>query len=449
MIRFLKKHISETHPLRLMYHKVLAVIAAIYYRFPSRFLNVVGVTGTKGKTTTTNLIASVLTEAGLKVGMTSTVMFQIGDLKWTNTSKMTTLSPFFLQRMLRQMVDQGCTHAVLEVSSHAIAQNRIWGINFDTAVLTNMGEDHLEYHGGFENYLRTKGLLFARLNRSNRKSRVPKVSVLNKDDQQFAYFDQFLVDREYTYGLSSGTCYASKMQLTPHGSKFLLHVPNHEIEIDYKLPGDFNVYNALAATSVALSYNINLPVIKTALEKAVAVPGRFEMIDCGQKYSIVVDYAHTHESLEKLLGVYKELTQGKVYLVFGATGGGRDKAKRPKMGAVADKMADVVIVTDDDPYEENEWQIIEEVSKGINRKEGDRFWKIPHRMEAIRFALANAVEGDTVIVAGKGAEQVQAINGKRIKWDDRQVIRELLSKEMRIEIKPGKFAERDNVYMKS
>lgn len=449
LITYLKKKISPNNPLRLLYHQVMAFLAATYYRYPSRYLNVIGVTGTKGKTTTTNLIAAILTEAGYKVGMTSTILFQVGDTKWTNLTKQTTLGPFFLQKLLRQMVDEGCTHAVLEVSSHSIHQNRIWGINFDTAVLTNIGEDHLEYHGGFDSYLHTKGLLFSHLNRSQRKARIPKVAVLNKDDAHFVYFDQFLVDREYTYGIGGGTCYGSDVMLTPDGCSFTLHVPNNQIDIKLKLPGEFNVYNALAAGTVGLVNNINLSVIKSALEKAASIPGRFETIDCGQKYTIVVDYAHTHESLEKLLSLYKKLTKGKLYTVFGATGGGRDKAKRPKMGAAADKYSDYIIATDDDPYDEDRWQIIEDIAAGIKRKEGDRFWKIPHRLEAIKLALTLAQEGDTVIVAGKGSEEIQMIGDERIPWDDRQVVRELLAREMRVEIKPGKFETKENVYMKS
>lgn len=449
LIDYFKKKISSDNPIRLMYHQMMAVLACLCYRFPSRSLNVIAVTGTKGKTTTTNFIAGILEEAGHKVGMTSTILFQVGDTKWSNLTKQTTLGPFFLQKILRQMVDEGCTHAVLEVSSHAIHQNRVWGVNFDTAVLTNIGEDHLEYHGGFDNYLHTKGLLFAHLNRSQRKPRIPKIAVLNKDDAHFVYFDQFLVDREYTYGMGGGTCYGADISLTPRGCSFTLHVPNNSIDIQLKLPGDFNVYNALAAATVALANNINLTVIKSALEKAASIPGRFEAIDCGQKYAIIVDYAHTPDSLKKVLLLYKRLTKGKLYVVFGATGGGRDKAKRPKMGAVAEKFADYVIVATDDPYEENEWRIIEDVCAGIKRKEGDRFWKIPHRLEAIKLALTLAVEGDTVIVAGKGAEGIQILAGRQIPWDDRQVVRELLSREMRIEIKPGKFEVAENVYMKS
>ena len=449
MIKFLKSKISDTNPLRLLYHKVMAIIACLYYRFPSRYLNVIAVTGTKGKTTTTNLIAGILTEAGYKVGMTSTIKFQVGDRRWTNATKITTLGPFVLQKLLRQMVDERCTHAVLEVSSHSILQNRIWGVNVDTAVITNIGEDHLDYHGGAENYLRTKGLLFSRLNRSQRKARIQKVAVINKDEAHFQYFDQFIADRKFTYGMGGGTCFATDMSLVPSGSKFTLNIPNNRIDVTLNLPGEFNVYNALAAATVGLANNINITTLKDALEKTSTIPGRFEAIDCGQKYHIVVDYAHTEQSLESLLKLYKSLTKGKLYVVFGATGGGRDKAKRPKMGAAADEHADYIIVTDDDPYEEDEYTIVEDVSAGVKREEGDRFWKIPNREEAIKLALTMARENDTVVVAGKGAEELQMIHGKAVPWDDRKVIRALLSREMRVEIHPGKTQSAENVFMKA
>lgn len=447
MLNYLRDKISDRNPLRLLYHKIMAIIAALYYRFPSRYLNVIGITGTKGKTTTTNLTASILTEAGYKVGMTSTVNFRIGDLSWSNGTKMTSLGPFFLQKMLRRMVNENCTHAVLEVSSHAILQNRVWGVNFDTAVFTNISEEHVDYHGGFDNYLRTKGLLFDRLNRSSRKPHIKKVSILNRDDPHFSYFDQFLVDRQYTFGKKQGTVFAKNVELLASGTKFDLHVPNNQTDVHLKLPGEFNVYNAVAAATVGLANNINLQTIKDALEKASSVPGRYEAVNAGQKYTIIVDYAHTAESLESLLSLYKNLTKGKLYVVFGATGGGRDKAKRPKMGEAADKHADYIIVTDDDPYSENEWKIVEDICEGIQRKEGEGLWKIPNREEAIKLALTFAQEGDTVVVAGKGAEEVQMLRGKKIEWDDRKVIRSLLSREMKMEIGHGKFEKRENVYM--
>jgi len=432
MIKYLKSKISDTNPLRLFYHKMMAVVAVLYYRFPANRL--IGITGTKGKTTTTNLIASVLQNAGYKVGMTSTLNFRVGDRVWGNRNKMTTLSPFVLQKMLREMVSEGCSHAVLEVSSHAITQNRIWGVNFDTAVFTNMGEDHLEYHGGFNNYLRTKGLLFSGLNRSSRKPGISKVSVLNRDDDNFSFFDQFLVDRKYVYGLYKGDCYASNVEYLPTGTKFTLHVPNASSEVFLHLPGEYNIYNALAAVTVGLVNNVNIGTLKDALEKASVIPGRYEAVKAGQDFDIIVDYAHTVESLENLLKLYKGVTSGKVIVVFGATGGGRDKWKREKMGAVADKLADVVVLTDDDPYDDDEWNIIEDIAKGVKRNVGESFWKVPNRREAIELALSIAKAGDTVVLAGKGGEEVQVIYGKTIKWDDRQVVKEILGRALTVEL---------------
>ncbi len=434
MLQRLKKKIATNNPLLLFYHKCKAILACIWYRFPSQQLVVVGVTGTKGKTTTTTLIARILEEAGHKVGMTSTVNFKIGNYSWVNTTKQTTLGPFFLQKLLRKMVNEGCTHAVLEVSSHALVQNRVWGVNFDFAVFTNIGEDHLDYHGSLDNYLRAKAILFSHLNGSTRKPGIQKVAVLNKDDVNFAFFDQYLADLKYSYGLKGGNCYVTDLQLLPGGSKFVFHMPNNQVDIQFKMPGDFNVSNALAAATVALALNINVNVIKQALEKVEAVPGRFESIECGQKFGVIVDYAHTAESLEKLLSVYRPLTQGRLILVFGATGGGRDKGKRPKMGEVAHAVADVIVLTDDDPYDENEWEIISDVTFGIPRKSGENFWKVPTRSEAIKLALNIAHPQDTVVVAGKGAEEIQMIHGKAVAWDDRKFIRSLLSQEVQVQL---------------
>lgn len=434
MLSYLKKKISDTNPIRLLYHQIKAAIAVLVYWFPSRNLNVIGVTGTNGKTTTVNLITKILEEAGFKVGMASTINFQIASHKWTNVSKQTTLSPFAMQRMLRQMVKKNCTHAVLEVSSHAMTQSRVLGINFDTAVFTNITEDHIEYHGSFQEYLHAKGSLFKKLNQSRRKPNIPKLSVLNADDKQFDYFDQFIVDRKYTYSLKRGTCYASSVELNASGSDFILHIPNDSIKIELKMPGEFNIYNSLAAATVALSNNINLKTVKAALEKAQGVPGRQEVIEHGQPYSIVVDYAHAPDSLEKLFQLYKKLTLGKLIVVFGATGGGRDKAKRPKMGQIADENSDYIILTNDDPYEEDEWKIINQIAEGIKRKEGDRLWKIPHRYEAIKLALTMAQPEDTVVIAGKGCEEIQIIGKERIPWDDRDAVKEILSREVEVQI---------------
>lgn len=434
MLNFLRKFMSDNNPLRLFYHRIKAAAATLVYWFPSKNLNVIGITGTNGKTTTVNLTTKILEEAGFKVGMASTINFQIGDNKWTNNTKQTTMSPFTLQKMLRQMVKEKCTHVVLEVSSHAITQSRVMGVNFDTAVFTNVTEDHIEYHGSFQLYLQAKGSLFKRLNRSRRKVGIPKVSILNADEPNFDYFDQFVVDRKYTYSLKNGTCYATDVVLSPEGSEFTVNIPNDSIKIEFGMPGDFNIMNALAATTVALANNVNLQAVKRGLETAHGVKGRLEVVDLGQPFSVIVDYAHSTDSLQKLLELYKKLTTGNLFVVFGATGGGRDKAKRPKMGAIADSLADYIFLTNDDPYEEDEGQIIDMIAEGIKRKEGEKLWKIPHRYEAIRLALTMAKEGDTVVIPGLGAQEVQVVGKEKIPWSDQSAVREILSREHKVQL---------------
>jgi len=425
----LRPFLSPTNPLLLFYHKMTAVFAAFYYGFPSRKLKVIGVTGTNGKTTVVNLIAKILTENGSKVGMASTVNFQLGATTWMNTTKMSTQSSFFIQKFLRQMVDAGCDYAILEVTSHALTQSRVWGVDFDIALLTNVTGDHIEYHGGFENYLHAKGLLFQNLISSGRKVSVPKVAILNKDDANFDFFDQFLADTKYGYGLSKGNCYATEIKLLPGSTKFLLHVPNDHIEVEVNLPGIPNVYNVLSAACVAINERVPLKVLQKVLTQVEPVPGRYELINEGQPFHVVVDYAHNIDAVSSILKMYKEIVAGKgrLIVVFGATGGGRDKAKRPVMGKLLHEYADYVILTDDDPYEEDEWQILSMVSEGISRAEGKNFWKIPSRREAIRLALSVARDHDIVLIAGKGAEPVQMIHGERRDWDDRAVAREILN----------------------
>jgi len=433
MIDFFRKIVSDTNPLRLLYHKIVAMIAAIYYRFPARKMIVIGVTGTNGKTTTVNLIAKLFETAGYKVGMTSTINFQVGEKKWNNTTKQTTLGRFGLQKLLKEMADDGCKYAVIEVSSHALTQSRVWGINIDCAVFTSISQDHIEYHGGFANYLHAKGLLFKKVSKSGKKTNVPKVMILNQDDQYYSYFDQFIADRKITYGLKNGTISVSNVKLKPDGSEFTLTVPNNAVPVDFDLPGDFNIQNALCAAAVAMAYGVSVEDIKRGLEAARTVPGRYDHVDAGQDFSVIVDYAHMPSALEKLFSMYRDLTPlGKLFVVFGATGGGRDKGKRPDMGAIADKYADYIVVTDDDPYSDDELEIIDQVSSGIKRKEGDRFWKIVDRREALKLTLTLAKKGDTVVVAGKGAEEIMKVRGQTILWNDKKVIIELLRRKIPI-----------------
>jgi len=425
------------------------MIAALVHGFPGNKMVIVGVTGTNGKTTTINLITNVLNAANYKVGMTSTINFQINEKRWVNADKQTTLGPFQLQKLLKKMVQAGCKYAVLEVTSHAIDQSRIFGINFDMAVITNVSPEHVEYHGSFNGYLNSKAKLFKKVSKGRRKFGVPKVLITNADDKYHKYFEKYVSDRKLNYGLKAATIYAAELASKPDGSHFVLHVPNNAIPLNIKLPGKFNVYNALAAASTCIALQVPIETIKAGLESSDSVAGRFEQVEAGQKYSVIVDYAHTPDALKNLCSLYRRLTPGRLFAVFGATGGGRDKGKRAEMGEAVNEFADFVIVTDDDPYEEDEWEIIDQISKGIPRQEGKSFWQIPDRREAIRLALTMARDGDTVLVAGKGAEEIIILRGERVPWNDKKVVTELLEREIEVDLGHDEFEKRSNVCLES
>ncbi|MBI4127110.1 UDP-N-acetylmuramoyl-L-alanyl-D-glutamate--2,6-diaminopimelate ligase [Candidatus Peregrinibacteria bacterium] len=430
---YLDRLVPRRHPIRLFYHKTLAALAAIYYGFPASQMTVIAVTGTKGKSTTANMIHAVLSEAGKSVGMLTTVNFKIGAVETANVSEQTTLSPFPLQRMLKKMRAAGCEIIVLEVTSHAIVQSRIWGVNIDTAVFTNLASEHLDYHGDFEEYRNAKGIIFKNLNPSPRKAGVAKISIVNADDPEHAYFESFQADQQFAYGIQNGAYNARNLEQRPNGTKFLLKIPNGEVNIDLKIPGRMNVYNALAAAAVGVAFHVNLETVKKALDNMPPVPGRIEIIDSGQPFTVVVDFAHTPDSLEQVLSMFKDITKGRIITVFGACGD-RDTNNRPVMGGVLDKFSDIMILTDDDPHTEDHKAIAEMVRKGINRKEGDGFWQVLDRVEAIRLAISSAKEGDAVLIFGKGAQEYQFLNHKKIPHDDRKVAREILSRAVAVDL---------------
>jgi UDP-N-acetylmuramoyl-L-alanyl-D-glutamate--2,6-diaminopimelate ligase len=427
-----RKLLPHQHPIRLFFHKVVAIAAAFRYGFPANGMTVIAVTGTKGKTSTSNMIHKIFTEAGKKTGLLTTINFKVGEDEERNTTNHTTIGPFQLQKKIREMRDAQCEVLVVEVTSHAIVQSRLWGINVDTVVFTNLSQDHLDYHGTMEEYRNAKGLLFEALNHSPRKVGVSKISVVNQDDAEHEYFNKFPADQLFEYGIVKGSYTARTVEPYAEGNRFLLRIPNGELPIDLKIPGRMNVYNALAAATVATAHRINLATIQKALESMKPLPGRLEVIEEGQPFTVVVDFAHTEESLKQVLQMFRELTKGKLIVVFGATGE-RDTGKRPKMGAVAHQYADHIVLTNDDPYGEDPLKIAEMVRGGIPRHEGQGFWQVLNRKEAIRLGLSLAQEAaDTVIVAGKGAEAYQLLGNQRIPHDDRLVVREVLSKAIDI-----------------
>lgn len=420
VFRTLKRKISLNNPLRLWYHKLQAVLALLVYRFPSEELTVICVTGTNGKTTTCNLIAQLLTAAGYRVGMTSTVMFKIGEKIWSNNSKMTTLGPWFMQRMLRQMVKNGCQYAVLETSSHALVQHRLWGVNYDVAVVTNVTKDHLDLHGTLEHYIATKERLFSEINLLKRKPRTKKISVINLDDPVSRAWRRLPTDQVVEYSLTKkADVQAVKIEYQPTITTGQLIINNEVIEVAYPLPGEFNLANLLAAVGVVITQKVDWQKLPEMIQHLTGVPGRLEVVK-NKNVQIIIDYAHTGDALEKLLTVFNRTVQGRIILVFGATGE-RDVNRRVDLAQVAHKLADLIIVTDDDAYAEDHLKIIKDIEQALPRQEGDDFWIIPDREEAIKTAIMLAQPEDMVILAGKGGENVQVTNHGIIPWSDRQL----------------------------
>lgn len=411
------------------YHFILAFLAAIFYWFPSKKLKVIGITGTNGKSTVVEMTAKILAEAGYKVASLSSIKFKIGNQEWLNTLRMTMPGRFKIQRFLRQAVDSGCQYAILEVTSEGIKQHRHEFVDFEAAVFTNLTPEHIEAHGSFEKYREAKGKFF----------QVTKnIHVLNLGNEQVEYFLKFPAKEKWGYEIKSkvknqklklqfkskNLLVAEGCQVLPQGLKFLVN----NTEFNLKLLGEFNIYNALAAIGVGLSQGVNLKTCKSALEKIELIPGRMELV-ISHPFKVFVDYAFTPNALEK---VYQTLTMenyriktGRLICVLGATGGGRDKWKRPALGKLAAKYCDEVLVTNEDPYDEDPMAIIEQVAKGTEGKG----IKILDRKIAIRGALKSARVGDTVIITGKGCEpSICLAGGKKIPWDDRKVVQEEFKK---------------------
>lgn len=414
----------------LLSHKIRGILAALLYNFPARKLKVIGVTGTNGKTTTAHLITSILEEAGFKVGLATTIDFKIGERTWANETRLTTLSPFALQKLLKEMVRADCQYAIIETTSHAIAQYRNWGIFYEASCLTNLTHDHLDYHKDFFAYRQIKGKLF-----SNSETKV-----INLDDRSSSFFLSIPTKETLTYGLKArADIMARKIIAGPVGSLFTLITPSGQIVIDFPLPGLFNISNALAATGLAFSQGIGIDLIKRGLEKTKIIPGRMEKISGPQPFTIIVDYAHTPDALEKVYQTLKPACKGKLIALLGACGD-RDKTKRPILGALAGRFADYVIVTNEDPYSEKPEKIIQEVAAGVPRgrtnkgeekekkREGIWWWKILDRRAAIKKALNLAKKDDIVILTGKGAESSIVWGKEKIPWSEKKVIKEELEK---------------------
>ena len=444
--------------LLVVYHFILAWLAAVWYKFPSEKLIVIGVTGTTGKTTSVYLIAKALEQAGYKVGYTSTAMFKVADKEWLNDKKMTMAGRFFTQKILRQMVKAGCEYAIIETTSQGIEQFRHRFINYDILVFTGLYPEHIEAHGGFENYKAAKGKLFEHLSEckskySNEKKkvqpieneikkihleRVPKIIIVNGDDKQAEYFLNFKAEEKIAYHTTRNrqhitpdnilSVIANNIAVKSNGTQFFVD----GVRFNLRLLGEFNAQNALTAISVGVSQGLSLEQIKTGLEKITGVPGRFERIDAGQPFTVIIDYAFEPRAVAKLYETVKLIEHNRIIHVLGSAGGGRDITRRPLLGRIAGEHADVVIVTNEDPYDDDPQIIIDQVVVGAEKAGkilGENLFKIIDRREAIKQALKIAAAGDVVLITGKGCEQAICVaGGKKIPWDDRQVVREELEK---------------------
>ena len=400
------------------FHLLESVVASARYGFPARSMKFVGVTGTNGKTTTTNMID----EAGYTVGMNSTAMLQVGDKKWENNLKLTTANPFQLQKLLKDMKDADVQWCVMEVASHALIQHRVWGLKFDTAVMTNLTRDHLDYHGTMENYAAAKGKLF---------EHHPDVMVLNRDDEWFDFYHKYETFNEISYGTTTGSdIQISNVKLYSKGSliEFKVLGKQETIEVGLQLPGKFNVYNAAAAVAATYGMGIELDVIQGGLESLEAVPGRMEIIDEGQAATVIVDYAHAPDALENVLSTIRMSLQGRLIAVIGADGE-RDPGKRLDIGRVAAEGCEVVIITDQEPYGDDPAPIRQAVLEGTKQAETDKavvIKEVPDREEAIKKALGYGKKGDVVLVTGLGSQPYRGMNEGKIDWDDREVVRRAL-----------------------
>ncbi len=390
-----------------IYHFLLSFLGAILYRFPSKGIRVIGVTGTNGKTTTVHIISEILKKEGYRVASTSSVKFEVNNKKKDNLLKMTMPGRFALQRFLREAVDAGCSYAVLEVSSEGIEQHRHRFINFHTAVMTNLSKEHIESHGSFENYKKAKGKLFRETKRRH---------VINLDDKHKDYFLSFPAKEKIYYSLKSRSAqvFAEKVQSTSQGVSFVI---NGE-DVFVPLKGSFNVYNVLAAVAAVFPKRS----VKKPLSEMGVVPGRMEEV-ISSPFRVIVDYAVTPESLELVYkAVRRDFSPRRVICVFGACGGGRDKWKRPVMGEVASKNCDKIIVTSEDPYDEDPRSIVEQTApSGAD--------KVIDRQEAIEKAISQAQEGDVIVITGKGSEPWMCLaRGEKIPWDDRKIAKEFFDK---------------------
>lgn len=452
IIAWIKKRVTQSQI--NTFHKYQAIWANLKYGFPTTGMVVIGVTGTKGKTTTCHMISSILTEAGYKVGMATTASLQIGDQITMNNTNKSVMAPLKLQALIREMKDNHCDVLILEATSIGLDQYRLWGIPFQYVGLTNMAHDHLDYHKNWDSYQKAKMKLFS--------LKSVKVAVVNMEDPVSPDFiKEAHAKKIVSYSTLETTAmegatdhiYADKISSGISGATFTLHSEGEHERITLQLPGIFSIENALCASAICLNMNLKIGTIAAGLSNLDHVPGRLEKIETKKGFSILIDYAHTPDSLEKLYSTMRPEIRGRMIAVLGSCGD-RDKTKRPIMGALAARFCDYVLVTDEEPYTEDPLAIIEEVAKGVPRgralykpsgsvaqkmtrpilKTGDEsgenewWWKINDRKEAIERAILLGKMDDLILITGMGSQNFKIVGDKQVPWNDRLVIEEILEK---------------------
>ncbi|WP_075981021.1 UDP-N-acetylmuramoyl-L-alanyl-D-glutamate--2,6-diaminopimelate ligase [Bacillus massilinigeriensis] len=400
--------------------RALAILADAFYGQPSHKMHLIGITGTNGKTTTSHLIDKVLMDAGQQTGLIGTMYTKIGAK--INETKNTTPESLTLQKTLKEMVEAGVNSVTMEVSSHALDEGRVHGVDYNVAVFTNLTQDHLDYHKTMEEYRRAKGLLFAQLGNVYQHNH-PKFAVLNMDDPASEEYVRSTSAHIITYGIDHDADLTAKnIEINSKGTVFELHSPFGIHKISMQLLGKFSVYNVLASIGAGLASGIPIQSIISSIESIEGVSGRFELVNAGQNFTVIVDYSHTPDSLENALKTIKEFSKKRVFVVVGC-GGDRDKTKRPLMAKIACKYSTNAIFTSDNPRSEDPKQILLDMTEGVK---GEKYEVIVDRKEAIFHAIQEAEEKDIILIAGKGHETYQQIGKEFHDFDDRLVAREAI-----------------------
>ncbi|MBK9208500.1 MAG: UDP-N-acetylmuramoyl-L-alanyl-D-glutamate--2,6-diaminopimelate ligase [Anaerolineales bacterium] len=418
--------------------QALTFLAAAFYNWPARKLTVIGVTGTDGKTTTSNILYKILIAAGVRAGMISTVNAVIGDEVLDTGFHVTTPDAHDVQRYLAQMVDSGLTHVVLETTSHGWSQHRVDACEFDIGVVTNITHEHFDEHGSYENYRAAKARLFSSLEQTKEKpTGNPRLGVINRDDRSFEFLNEFIKTKKLNYGLGhSADVRAENVEYSSSGIEFIAVSNDFRVEVKSDLVGAYNVSNCLAALTAAVyGLGVDPETAARGIAALDGIPGRMEQIKLGQNFTAIVDFAHTPNALKVALEAGRKMTQGRVISIFGSAGL-RDKEKRRMMAETSIELADLSILTAEDPRTESLDGILEEMAEGARSKggrEGETFWHIADRGEAIKFALRLAREGDIVLSCGKGHEQSMCFGKTEYLWDDRTAMRSALAEFLGVE----------------